>query len=189
MTKNIGYELSESHSKGEGVIATKQFYRNEIVMVGAIKEGNVEKNHSHASQMGEFRHALHAGLISKVNHSCNPNCGIKVNANGAHDFVAMKTIEVGDEITFDYAMRNFSVEYFPSQCCCGATNCRGRITGWKDLPDSFKSDYLGFVAPYLIEMDSRKRRADQSVGVTAMKPLRKSSEKELSTRETVNSAR
>ena len=157
MKKNNGYKLLESPDKGDGVYATKQFHKYDIVMIGSIQEDNVEKNHSHASQMGEFRHALHAGLISKVNHSCNPNCGIKINGTGAHDFVAIKEIEVGDEITFDYAMRNYSIEYFPKKCCCGSEYCRESITGWKDLPDCFKSDYLGFVAPYLIEMDSKAR--------------------------------
>ncbi len=152
-----GYELFESTEKGEGIFATKRFYRNDIVMIGSLQEENVEKNHSHASQMGEFRHALHGGLISKVNHSCNPNCGIKLNAAGAHDFVAMKSIEIDDEVTFDYAMRNYSIEYFPKNCCCGSQNCRKSITGWKNLPEKFKSTYIGFVAPYLIEMDRNKR--------------------------------
>ena len=157
MKKNNGYKLSKSSDKGEGVYATQRFHENDIVMIGSIQEENVEKNHSHASQMGEFRHAMHAGLISKVNHSCCPNCGIKVNADGAHDFVAMKTIEAGDEITFDYAMRNYSIEYFPKKCCCGSNNCRGSVTGWKDLPENFKSDYIGFVAPYLIDIDRKTK--------------------------------
>ncbi len=152
---NNGYELLDSPEKGEGIFATKQFHTGDIVMIGIIEEDNIEKNHSHASQMGEFRYALHGGKITKVNHSCNPNCGINLNITGAHDFVAMQDIEIGDEVTFDYAMRNYGIEYFPYKCRCGAENCRGGITGWKNLPDSFKSKYIGFVAPYLIEMDLR----------------------------------
>ena len=84
-------------------------------MVGIIEE-LVDKNHSHASQIAEFKHALHEGLVSKVNHSCNPNCGVKLNKNGAHDFVARRKIKVNEEITFDYAMRNYHIEYFPAMC-------------------------------------------------------------------------
>jgi hypothetical protein len=29
------------------------------------------------------------------------------------------------------------------------------ITGWKDLPDEWKSKYEGFVAPYLLELDAK----------------------------------
>lgn len=152
---NSGYELLNCKDKGQGIFATRQFHSGEIVMIGVIEEDNIEENHSHASQMGELRYALHGGEITKVNHSCSPNCGIKLNKAGAHDFVAMHAIEIGDEITFDYAMRNYVIEHFPYACCCGAKNCRESITGWKNLPESFKSTYEGYVAPYLIELDAR----------------------------------
>ena len=58
-------------------------------MVGIIDK-IMEENHSHASQIGENEYVLHAGLITKVNHSCDPNCGIRVNETGAHDSVAIK---------------------------------------------------------------------------------------------------
>lgn len=48
---NNGYELLDSPEKGEGIFATKQFYAGDIVMIGVIEEDNIEKNHSHASQI------------------------------------------------------------------------------------------------------------------------------------------
>ena len=77
-------------------------------MVGVI-EAELDHNHSHASQLSEKRFVLHGGLIAKVNHSCEPNCGIHLNASGAHDFVARQPITAGQEIIFDYAMRNYTV--------------------------------------------------------------------------------
>jgi len=150
-----GFELRESSEKGEGIFATKSFNVSGIVMVGVIKEV-LNGNHSHASQIGKNKHVLHAGLIIKINHSCDPNCGIRVNETGAHDFVAMRNISVNEEITFDYAMRNYIIDYFPKKCLCGSKNCRGTITGWKDLPDEKKKEYNGFVAPYLLELDSKQ---------------------------------
>jgi hypothetical protein len=149
-----GFELRKSAGKGEGIFATMSFKASEIVMVGII-EKVLEENHSHASQVGEHEYVFHAGLISKVNHSCDPNCGIRANETGAHDFVAIRDIIVNEEITFDYAMRNYGVDYFPKQCICGSERCRGRITGWKDLPDEWKNKYEGFVAPYLLELDAK----------------------------------
>ncbi len=149
-----GFELRDSPEKDEGVFATNSFEAGDIVMVGVIREV-LSENHSHASQIGENEHVLHAGLISKVNHSCDPNCGIRVNETGAHNFTAMKDIGVNEEITFDYAMRNYTIEHFPQQCMCGSKRCRGTITGWKDLPDDKKKEYEGFAAPYLIELDAR----------------------------------
>ncbi len=144
------YELRKSPEKGEGIFATELFKAGETVIVGVIGK-MLDKNDSHASQIGEHKFVRHAGLIPKVNHSCEPNCGIRVNETGAHDFVAMKDISVNEEITFDYGMRNYIIDFFPN-CRCGSEKCRGRITGWKDLPTEIREKYQGFVAPYLLEL-------------------------------------
>ena len=107
-----GFELREAAGRGEGVFSTRSFKAGEIVMVGIVEEV-LEENNSHASQVGENEYVLHAGSTSKVNHCCDPNCGISVNETGAHDYVAMRDIVVNEEITFDYAMRNHGVDYFP----------------------------------------------------------------------------
>src|ERR1022692_4253799 len=138
---NGGCEIQRTDAKGAGVFATRSF------------------------QVGERRFVLHGGLITKVNHSCEPNCGVHLNASGAHDFVARQPIAAGQEITFDYAMRNYSVEYFAAHCQCGSPRCRDRITGWKDLPAERKADYRGFVAPYLTDIDNQ--RATKQVGQVA----------------------
>jgi hypothetical protein len=149
-----GFELRKSSGKGEGIYAIQSFTIGETVMVGFIKEA-LNGNHSHASQIGENKFVLHDGLITKVNHSCDSNCGIRVNETGGHNFVAINEISVNEEITFDYAMRNYLIDYFPKECMCGSKKCRGRITGWKDLPDEKKKDYEGFAAPYLLELDAK----------------------------------
>jgi len=149
-----GFELRNSSGMGEGIFATKVFTFGDIVMVGVIEEA-LNGNHSHASQVGENEYVFHGGLITKVNHSCDPNCGIRVNETGAHDYVAIKEIGVNEEITFDYAMRNYIIDHFPKKCMCGSKKCRGRITGWKDLPDEKKKEYEGLVAPYLVELDAK----------------------------------
>ena len=146
------FELKNSEDRGVGVVARCAFSRGEVVMRGVIdKITNV--NHEHVSQIGENEFVSPIGFMALVNHSCNPNCGIKLNETGAHDYVAMQDIKPGEEITFDYAMQNYDVGYFPSKCLCGAKDCRGKIGGWKDLPIDKKQQYKGFVAPYLLELD------------------------------------
>jgi SET domain-containing protein len=149
----VGYELCtpEGH-KGGGVRATREFQVGETVMIGEL-EGEVERNDSHATQISRTKWARHRGFGPLVNHSCDPNCGVAVNETGACDFIARALISTGEEITFDYAMRNYSIEHFPDGCLCGAVDCRGSVTGWKDLPDERKADYEGSVAPYLLEID------------------------------------
>jgi uncharacterized protein len=151
---NGGYELRRTDAKGQGVFATRAFLVGETVMVGVI-DRELDHNHSHASQLSETRFVLHGGLVPSVNHSCDPNCGIHINASGAHNLVTRRPITTGQEITFDYAMRNYSIEYFAPRCRCGSLRCRGRITGWKDLPAERKAAYQGFVAPFLTDIDNR----------------------------------
>jgi hypothetical protein len=149
----VGYELcTPEGEKGGGVRATRDFEVGETVMIGELA-GEVARNDSHATQVSRTKWARHAGLGPKVNHSCSPNCGVALNETGACDFVARKSIAKGEEITFDYAMRNYSIEHFPGVCLCGADICRGSVTGWKDLPNERKNAYLGLVAPYLLEID------------------------------------
>jgi len=78
------------------------------------------------------------------------------NSGQAFDFVARQPIAAGQELTFDYAMRNFTIDHFPAVCLCGASRCRGSVTGWKDLPAARKADYGTLVAPYLRAMDEER---------------------------------
>ena len=146
------FELKNSEDRGFGVVTKCSFSRGEVVMRGVIDK-ITDVNHEHVSQIGENEFVSPIGFMALVNHSCNPNCGIKLNETGAHDYVAMQDIKPGEEITFDYAMQNYDVGYFPSKCLCGAKDCRGKIGGWKDLPIDKKKQYKGFFAPYLLELD------------------------------------
>jgi hypothetical protein len=144
--------------KGDGVLATRSFDAGETVMVGFLI-GALSGNDSHATQVGPDTWARHGGLGPKVNHSCDPNCGVRLNAGQAFDFVARRPIGSGQELTFDYAMRNFTIDHFPTVCLCGAARCRGSVTGWKDLPAERKADYAELVAPYLRSMDDEPQHA------------------------------
>ncbi len=121
-------------------------------MVGFLV-GPLTGNDSHATQVGPDSWARHGGLGPIVNHSCDPNCGVRLNAGNAYDFVARTPLASGDEVTFDYAMRNLTIDHFPEICLCGAAGCRGSVTGWKDLPEDRKAAYGLLVAPYLRERD------------------------------------
>lgn len=78
------------------------------------------------------------------NHSCDPNAGLE----GQICLVAMRDIEPGEEVCFDYAMSDSS-SYDEFDCHCGAPNCRIKVTGndWK-LPE-LQQRYRGYFIPYL----------------------------------------
>ena len=75
------------------------------------------------------------------------------------NFVARRPIGAGQDLTFDYAVRNFTIDQFPAVCRCGAARCRGSVTGWKDLPAARTADYGDLVAPYLRVMDDEIRHS------------------------------
>lgn len=85
------------------------------------------------------------------NHSCDPNSGIK----GQIFLVAMRDIEPGEEVTFDYAMvvseSVGSEVVFEMDCNCGSRHCRGKVTeqDWK-LPE-LRRRYNGYFSQYLQE--------------------------------------
>jgi uncharacterized protein len=142
---------------GDAVMTTRAFAAGDTVMVGFLI-GPLTGNDSHATQVGPDRWARHGGLGPIVNHSCDPNCGVRLNEEQAFDFVARQPINAGQEVTFDYAMRNYTIDHFPTVCLCGASRCRVTVTGWKDLPAARKADYGELVAPYLRAMDADTAR-------------------------------
>ncbi len=78
-----------------------------------------------------------------INHSCNPNCGIK----GKLQIIAMRNIKIGEEVTIDYAMSESSL--YSMQCRCEEKQCRRVITGddWKRT--ELQKKYKGYFSKYL----------------------------------------
>ncbi|CAL5338569.1 unnamed protein product [Camellia sinensis] len=74
--------------------------------------------------------AMHkANYASRICHSCRPNCEAKVTAvDGQYQIgiYAVRPIEYGEEITFDYnSVTESKEEYEASICLCGSQVCRG----------------------------------------------------------------
>lgn len=86
-----------------------------------------------------------------TNHSCDPNAGF---GDSPISLVAMRYIEVDEEITFDYAMSD-CIENITGNsdwdCVCGAKNCRGRFTGadWR-IPALWER-YGSYFSPYILK--------------------------------------
>ncbi len=78
-----------------------------------------------------------------VNHSCNPNAGIK---NG-NLLVAIKNIKKNEEILYDYS----SVWFEGFICKCGQPNCRKYIGDFSGLPKKNQRRYikLGIVPNFI----------------------------------------
>lgn len=145
-------EIRPTPIYGKGVFALQDFDQGDTVVNAKFVARNIP-NDVHAVQTSLDEFVRFDALRSSVNHSCNPNCGIAINKEGAHDLVAIKPIAMDDHITYDYAMENYVVDNFPPACGCGSHNCRTVITGWRDLPGDLKKAYSPYAAPYLLKME------------------------------------
>jgi uncharacterized protein len=91
-----------------------------------------------------------------LNHSCDPNTFIRIveEQTSSHiDVVARREIAEAEELNFDYA----SLEYdtiAQVACECGTRVCRGRIHGFRELPEALKDAYRheGMIPAYLLRM-------------------------------------
>ena len=158
-----GFRFVKNES-GRGLFAAADLRKNEIV---AIKGGHIITR----EVLAELEPTLGAAEIQIAddlficpvtveereasmifsNHSCAPNLGL----HGQINFVAMRDIVSGEELTHDWAMTDDDESSTP--CHCGAAGCRGTITGrdWQRL--DLQRRYGGYFSSYLLEKMRRYR--------------------------------
>ncbi len=83
------------------------------------------------------------GGMMHLNHSCEPNLGVA----GQIVFVALRDIVKDEELTFDYAMTDD--EPYEMRCNCGATNCRGVVTGRDWMKKEVQQQYDGYFSWFI----------------------------------------
>lgn len=140
---------------GHGVFAVEPIEAEEILIVwggGVFPQAAFDALpvdvQTHALQIDEDMYMVPAHGVAEsadlVNHSCEPNAGLR----GQIILVAMRPIAAGEEVCFDYAMCDSS-PYDEFQCGCGLPTCRGTITGndWK-LPQLWDK-YYDYFSSYL----------------------------------------
>jgi hypothetical protein len=143
----------KANGNGNGIFAQQVLKRGELLAVfgGVVYEWDTfinlqERERSLCIQVEDnlFLVPRPIGDGDYVNHCCNPNAGL----SGQIALVAMRDIQPGEEICFDYAMSD-TAAYDEFACECGAPNCRRSVTSsdWQ-LPEIQKR-YAGFFAPHV----------------------------------------
>jgi uncharacterized protein len=142
---------------GSGVYAERHFERGERVMrvIGSF----TAKRSVYTIQIDRAMHIEPYAPAKYLNHSCEPNLGVKMNPLGLPDFYALRDIEPDEHLTYDYAMTEFMLAEMEQQrervtCTCGADTCRGHLGSYVELPAEIKQRYEGFIADYLLEIDA-----------------------------------
>src|SRR5947209_1286790 len=96
-----GIIIKKTSKRGLGLFAKKEFHTGELVVHGRkIKKSKERTNHSF--QINWNSHVQLDKIARSINHSCNPNTGIRNNNCGGYDFIALRNVKKSEEITWDY---------------------------------------------------------------------------------------
>jgi hypothetical protein len=121
----------------------------------------------HSFQIDHDVHIVVRNAIELINHSCEPNCGVLVRrVEHVLEIHALRRIESGEELSTDYATFEEVIEHLNGPCLCGTRSCRGRITGYRDLPAERRAAFGRYIAEYLREKDHA--RADRHRELSAV---------------------
>lgn len=150
-TDNPKVKLFNTKKYGKGVFAIAPIRKGEVIAVfdGKIYEDDFESwtedLYNHTIQIAKATWQDSKGLARYINHSCEPNCGIKKLTK----VVAMRSIAQGEEITWDYEMTEKNL-YWKMRCRCGHFSCRKIIGNYANMPKSVRKKYAGYISDWLL---------------------------------------
>jgi SET domain-containing protein len=156
--------VKSSPIHGRGLFAVAEFRPGEIVCVkggyiftratlGEIAPtlGPAEIQIADDLFIGPCQAQEREGGMIFSNHSCDPNIGVQ----GQIVFVALRQIAAGEELTHDWATTDDDDNTIT--CRCGATMCRGVVSGKDWQKEELQRKYSGHFSWYLQQkIDSRK---------------------------------
>ncbi|MFN2431734.1 MAG: CYTH domain-containing protein [Gemmatimonadota bacterium] len=164
ITVGDGVVVKRAPLRGSGVFATRRFAAGEPVLElkGARVTGELPREVGMRwVQVGPHTFLDPAGTIGRhLNHSCAPSAGVR----GSRTLVALRPLEAGEEVVYDYAMTEWELEMV---CCCGTPACRGLITGYRGLTEKLRRVYDPFVSDYLRELGAAAANAPSGEGAQA----------------------
>ena len=144
--------LIEQNKFGKCLIATSNIAKDEVIAEFDGSEYFVEKATdlppavaNHVIQFEEHAWRDSNGLARYINHSCEPNCGMR----GLFTIVAMRDIAAGEELLWDYDMSEDSD--WRMECRCGTPSCRKVIGSFGQLPTEIRQKYRGYISDWLVE--------------------------------------
>jgi hypothetical protein len=143
--------IGAAGAKGRGVYAARRIELGELVWDYAGEERWIKeipkKLWRYCFQVDYDRYVVpekgSAGWF--MNHSCDPDCVIM----GRTRIVALRRIEAGEEVTFDYST-DVGWDGFSMRCKCGTDGCRKVVRSYRFLPDELKGHYGACVSAFLL---------------------------------------
>lgn len=139
--------IKNTEARGLGLFANCDLIKGELVVHGRGLYRTKQRT-NHSFQIKEDTHMQLDKISRSINHSCEPNTGIRNNLCRAYDFIALRNIKKGEEITWNYETTEY-ISIAVKKCLCGARNCKGTIRGFKFLDQATRNKYGEFIGDYL----------------------------------------
>jgi hypothetical protein len=139
---------------GLGVFAHRQIRKGEVILTfdGPVIDFAEAKGRGPLEcmtlQVGRDKYIDPLPPAVLVNHSCDPNAGIRDDKN----LVALRDIQKGEEVRFDYST-TMEEKSFTMGCAGGSPKCRGVVDDFSTLPRSLQEHYVaqGVVMNFIAE--------------------------------------
>lgn len=155
--QNSNIEVRDNRALGKGVFAKEDIGKGEFIggLYGQFFQAQESMDLPDEWRDHIMQCAPHLWRACKskdeavqyLNHSCEPNVGVL----GFFDFVAMRDIKAGEELTTDYAMQDDSNWLVPGgKCLCEAQNCRGVIPPYRDLSSDEQHKIDQYVSHWIL---------------------------------------
>ncbi|MCW8899993.1 MAG: SET domain-containing protein-lysine N-methyltransferase [Gammaproteobacteria bacterium] len=119
--------IHKDDKSGSGVICFRSFKQGEVIahMTGEV----INEIRQHTLQISSDRHLYDPHFSGYFLHSCAPNISLDMENMTV---TALKAIPKNSYLYMDYAeTEDILFKQFP--CSCGASECRGWITGKKEM--------------------------------------------------------
>lgn len=167
------YEIKSSRIQGKGVFAIQNIMKNsrlfhlnlDLLPSHSLEEidndPRLKVNGDHSDYVGNGRYVIDLSPPSYMNHSCNPNCYVRMKTITIKDVYTLRDIKKGEELTVDYTLTSVDQfagkDFWSLDCRCGSENCRGIVTGdfftlpketqlkfYQNLPSSIIRDFYDY---------------------------------------------
>ncbi|RPJ09772.1 MAG: SET domain-containing protein-lysine N-methyltransferase [Spirochaetaceae bacterium] len=149
MAKTVSVDTSKF---GKGLFSKRPFRPGDVIFtftgkkinfLDTIRLGEIE---SYPIQIEKDLYLHPDEPYCFINHSCDPNCGINDNL----ELVAIKNIQTGEELFFDYSTSMLE-RHWEMDCLCNTSKCRKVIKDFDFLPHETRIKYisLNIVQPFI----------------------------------------
>jgi uncharacterized protein len=107
-------------------------YLGDILTLEEADERYPEQEETYLFGLEDGKHVIDGKNVAAfINHSCDPNCETD-EINGHVWIIALRDIEAGEELTYDYNLYDGEDDDL-SPCACGTKNCRGTLYSEEEM--------------------------------------------------------